>query len=381
MVTLAEYSPDVSLEWHPKKNGELTPKDVSFGSGMKVWWLGKCGHEWQASIVNRVRGRNCPYCSNKKILFGFNDLQTAYPDISKEWDVELNKGISPSEVSKASSKKYWWKCSNGHRWQSSISNRTRLLPNGKRIGCPYCSGHKVLEGFNDLATIFPEIAKEWHPTKNNNLKPTEVTKGCDMKVWWLCQNNHSFQATIGNRTAKKGTNCPYCSNKKVLPGYNDLLSCYPGIACEWDYDKNGDIKPDAVIKHSEKIYYWRCEKGHSWKARVSQRTRFNTGCPVCAGGTSFQEQAIVFYLSNYFDDIINLDREALQGTQLDIYIPSIATAIEYDGLYYHKDKKRQEYDEVKNKLCQKNKIILIRLREEGLPLMNESEYLKIISVK
>lgn len=84
--SLAVTHPTIAAEWHPTRNGDLTPEDVTFGSTRKVWWVGRCGHEWPATIGNRVGRRSgCPFCANKKALAGFNDLATLHPDLSAEW--------------------------------------------------------------------------------------------------------------------------------------------------------------------------------------------------------------------------------------------------------------------------------------------------------
>lgn len=85
----------VAKEWHPTKNGSLKPEDVGPNSNKKVWWIGKCGHEWQATPNQRNAGRGCPYCTNRKVLIGFNDLATIYPTIAEEWHPIKNGDLTP----------------------------------------------------------------------------------------------------------------------------------------------------------------------------------------------------------------------------------------------------------------------------------------------
>ena len=91
--SLLDINPIVSSEWHPTKNNSLLPKDVGANSNKKVWWLGKCGHEWQATINNRNNGRGCPYCTNRKVLNGFNDLLTKKPELAREWHPTKNEDL------------------------------------------------------------------------------------------------------------------------------------------------------------------------------------------------------------------------------------------------------------------------------------------------
>lgn len=84
-------------------------------------------------------------------------------------------------------------------------------------------------------------------------------------------------------------------------GYNDLATINPTLAKEWNYKKNGDLKPNMVKPNSDKKVWWKCVKGHEWEAIISSRNKGN-GCPICARElqTSFPEQAIYFYLKNCF---------------------------------------------------------------------------------
>ena len=107
--SLGKTYPELASEWHPTMNGKLTPEDITFGSGKKVWWLGKCGHEWEARINNRVyKSQDCPYCAGRKVLVGFNDLCTTHPELAKEWHPTKNGDLLPQEVTAASKKNIWW---------------------------------------------------------------------------------------------------------------------------------------------------------------------------------------------------------------------------------------------------------------------------------
>ena len=100
------------------------------------------------------------------------------------------------------------KCPKGHEWDKTVSNIK------KEIKCPFCYGRKVLAGFNDLATTHPEIAQEWHPTKNGNLKPTDIKAGCNKNVWWKCiKCGNEWQAVVAIR-ANGYKKCSKCYLKK-----------------------------------------------------------------------------------------------------------------------------------------------------------------------
>lgn len=202
-------------------------------------------------------------------------LATLYPELIREWDDEKNGDITPDMLSPQSNKKIWWKCSRGHEYQSTVSNRVY------GSGCPYCAGKKILIGYNDLATLFPKPAEEWDYEKNGNLTPNRVTSGSNKKVWWKCSKGHVWQAAISIR-AKQGHNCPYCSHQRVIYGETDLATVNPKLAEEWDYEKNGELAPNQVMPGSDRKVWWKCSKGHIWQAAISSRNN-GSGCPYCSG--------------------------------------------------------------------------------------------------
>ena len=406
---LATVNPRIAKEWNYEKNGELTPDKVIAGSSMKVWWVCEKGHEWEAVIWSRNKGRTCPYCSNRKVLKGYNDLATVNPRIAKEWNYEKNGKLKPENIIAGSQKAVWWKCERGHEWKTMISERNKgnncpicgnerktsvseksflfyikrycndeIIPNYRsklienkeldifiknlKIGIEYdgryyhknksrdklkdiiCNKHGIkvyhiledkennirdnyilyninshpkdnlewainkmlnilfgnkkydinlerdqieiyniiefYEKENSLFNRYPELAQEWHPTKNGKLTPAQISYGSLKKVWWQGKCGHEWVSDIYSRVA--GAGCPYCSNNKVLSGFNDLLTINPALVKEWNYEKNKDINPNNISPKSNKKVWWICEKGHEWEARIYNRA---TGqkCPICSG--------------------------------------------------------------------------------------------------
>lgn len=415
---LATKYPDIACEWHPTKNGSLTPDQVLCGSARKVWWLGKCGHAYEQGIVNRTgQGSNCPYCSHQKLLVGFNDLATTNPDILDEWDYDKNT-VTPTEIGVGAHYKAWWKCPFGHSYQAYPSNRC-----GKtHSGCPICdkenhtsfpeqalyfyvkkyfpdainsdrsaagleldiyipslniaieydgkTWHKNnkyelkknkvckeknillmrireegLDLYDDcyclvrnnvrendslsavirkvlydidmisetdvdvdrdsgliyssyistrkeqsLQNTYPEIAAEWHPSKNGGLTPEMVAPMTNKKVWWLGKCGHEWNMDVASRIGKQKCGCPICSNKQVLKGFNDLQTKFPQLCKEWDYEKNNKlgIFPDEVTSGSDKRVWWKCSVcGNEWQREIgvvaySAKTYNRNGCRICA---------------------------------------------------------------------------------------------------
>ena len=393
------------VEWDWEKNTELgfDPTKLTCGSNKKVWWKCSKGHEWQAIINSRNKGHRCPYCSGLYVIKGENDLQTVNPSLEKEWNYEKNNEFTPSEVLPNSEKKVWWICKKGHEWQATIANRN------KGRGCPICNSerntsfpeyvivyylkkygldvihsfresgyeldiyipskkiaiefdgsfwHKnkakkdleknqkcvkdgiklyriraglaplndssidyiVQENQEDFSKVLQEvlyeiigtsidvdiekdsiaienlreytekhnsilfsnyeIAKEWNYEKNGNLKPEHLSTNSNKKVWWKCSNGHEWQAKIDSRT--RGNGCPYCSGRYTVKGENDLQIANPTLAKEWNYEKNDGLTPKDVTPNSGKKAWWKCSKGHEWQAKIYHRNS-GSGCPYCSG--------------------------------------------------------------------------------------------------
>jgi len=205
---LCTTAPELAKQWHPDRNGPLKPEQVLGGSPRKVWWRCSRGHEWQATIHSRVSGSGCPVCTGKVILPGENDLESYSPELARQWILSRNGALTPDRVSIYSNKRVWWRCEKGHEWQTAISART-----GRQSGCPYCGNRKVLAGFNDLKTVEPMVAAQWHPTLNAPLEPTMVMPGSAKRVWWRCAEGHEWRAVIYSRTGAQKCGCPYCGGR------------------------------------------------------------------------------------------------------------------------------------------------------------------------
>ena len=488
--------------WNFPKNNNINIETVTLGSNKKVWWKCDKGHEWEALICNMSKSKDCPYCTNRKVLKGYNDLGTLFPKLAEEWDYEKNNK-SPFEYSKSSEEKVWWRCNKGHSYLTRIDTRAR------GVECPICEGREILVGYNDIITLYPvigeywnydknivnpqtlkigdsnsynwkckkcgyewktrighiirdfngcricnkgvnlentkritssDLIKEWDYHKNINIDPEKISINSREKVWWICPKGHSYSSRVYSRNA--GTGCPYCSNHKVLSGFNDLASLKPISLKEWDYAKNPDLTPNSILAGSVKKVHFICSKGHEyemkvrdyyngyncpvcanrvieegindfasfnerllkewnyekntikpteisaksnekvwwigecgheWQATVNSRTMLKTNCPICAEErhASVSEKSVLFYIINSqkYKEVLENYKDGKIKLELDIYIPSIKTAIEYDGERWHRN---IEKDLKKDLMCEKNKIRLIRIRENGCPNYNSS---------
>lgn len=211
---------------------------------------------------------------------------------------------------------------------------------------------------------YPELAAEWHPTKNKGLLPEDVLHKSNKFAWWLCKQGHEYRTVVHSRTTQS-TGCPYCAGKKASPEYN-LLTLNPDIAAEWNYQKNTFL-PSEVVPGSNKKVWWVCDRKHEWQTSVAHRTKMGRGCPKCSNQSSRNEIRILTEFLAVFEKVQHRSRHG--GFELDIVIPEYNAAVEYDGAFWHNDKSEQ--DEEKQKHVTALGLKLIRVREEPLPKIND----------
>lgn len=240
--TLAYHNPELISEWHPTLNEDRTPYNTSYGSGYKAWWI----------------------------------LQYYDPKVNKMFVFE---------------------------WRASVYHRT------KGEGCPYLAGKKVCVGFNDLATICPELKEQVHPEKNSGLRATDIFAYSNKKIWWLYPYDDSitgkhfefeWQASPASRIKSRG--CPFLSNQRIWPGFNDLKTRYPKVASEWNYKRN-EKNPDEYMPNSKEKVWWLYlyddpESGKhfefEWESRITNRVQDGGGCPFLSNNavwTGFNDLA------------------------------------------------------------------------------------------
>ena len=211
------------------------------------------------------------------------DLASLRPDLAKQaygWD--------PSSVTVCSGKELDWICPLDHVWNARVSSRK----NGSE--CSVCSGHKVLVGFNDLATLNPELAAQacgWDPTA--------VTQWSSKEVDWICEKKHTWLAAISSR---QRTGCPFCSGLRAWAGFNDLATTHPILADEadgWD--------TTTVTAGSKKKLKWRCEFGHTWAAAVVSRSAAGQNCPSCTPlGFDPNKPGYLYFIEHLTEDLLQI---------------------------------------------------------------------------
>ena len=342
---LASQRPDLAAEWHPTKNGNLTPRDVTRSANKKAWWLGTCGHEWEAVIGSRHLGRGCPVCvrefkisyPEKAIFFYLKKYLSEYVVLEnykpswlhgKEIDIYIEKlrlgieydgvawhkdptpdndkdavcalhGVNLLRIREKgapplnSTNIFWVKnCSESEEeLTSAILYVFDYIRQNHNIECDIeididanrIAIYSLLEmqkKANSVATLFPDVATEWHPTKNGHISPEYVSAHTHKEFWWICPNGHEYSMVVKHKT-EDGCKCPICSNHRLLRGYNDLLTKRPDIAAEWHPTLNGELTPSDVMEFSNKRVWWICSNGHAYKYLISHKTRKICKCPIC----------------------------------------------------------------------------------------------------
>ena len=180
---------------------------------------------------------------------------------------------------------------------------------------------------------YPELVKEWHPTKNGDLKPEDFTLGSIKKVWWLCPEGHEYLSVIGNRAKKnKPTGCPYCSGNRVSE-LNNITNNSSELLATWDW-KNNDLNPDDVAVSGYQDIAWLCNHCEyrwitkpAWRRTtiITGKWRY-TGCPNCSTSgfhTEFPAHVYLISIRNLNDDILFYKLGITNRSPIDERIPEI----------------------------------------------------------
>lgn len=290
---MATTHPALAAEFDRSRNLPSTPENIVAGVRRKLWWICKLGHSYEAAGYARIQGSGCPVCANKKVLKGFNDMATTHPALAAEFDRERNLGLDPEQLNAGTNLKLWWVCSRGHSY--CVSGMKRV---SQKTNCPVCASVVILPGFNDMATLAPQLIPHFHPTKNAPHTPQTLAYRTNKKLWWVCEFGHEYEAKPGNRLQVGGLGCPVCSNHQVLVGFNDLATTRPDLLKSWHPTKNLPTTPQMVLSGTNKKFWWICPEGHEWYAYLSLRSR-GRDCPRCSkGGYDATKPGWLYFISS-----------------------------------------------------------------------------------
>ncbi|QKF93881.1 restriction endonuclease type II-like protein [Fadolivirus algeromassiliense] len=291
--------PKIAEEWNYEKNIGIDINKMTYGSERVVWWICEKKHEWKEKILKRTSGkRGCTQCKIYQKKYNIS-IAKNFPDLLTDWDYEKNKDKDPCQISYKARLMVWWKCKNNHESNMMISTRI----NG--IGCLEC---------NDITEIkitekYAELLKEFN-TDKNNISIDDITYRSNNKIWWICKKNHEWEATFYDRSIR-AHGCPICNSRKLADD-NNLEILYPAISQQWNYEKNGDLKPNQCFPASNKIVWWKCDKGHEWQTAISARTLKKSSCLYCVNiavtnDDSFGNKHSNLLVEWNYDKNINID--------------------------------------------------------------------------
>lgn len=274
-----------------------------------------------------------------------------------------NNTIDPAKLTRGSTKKVLWVCELGHEYCSSICSRTRT----KSRGCPYCSGNKVLVGFNDLASTHPEISCELDE-KKSGITAQELSKGSKKKCWWTCPKGHSYVSQVKSRVSGRG--CAVCHGLQVQIGFNDLNTTHPSLSKELDEELSGVSSKELTYASGRKVF-WRCSENpsHVWEASVASRS-WGRGCSQCSKiGTSLREEQLHDFVKESVSFSVKKNAEVpvtyrgISKYKVDLLIQD-KVIVEYDGSIWHSMEDSYKRDERKTKRLLEEGYYVLRIREK-----------------
>lgn len=218
---------------------------------------------------------NCPVCMHRELRTGVNDMATTHPRLAAELHPTKNGNLTSRTIFTNTHTKLTWLCEKDdrHVYEATGSNRAAAGSH-----CSVCLNRVIIKDVNDLHTLFPLVAREWHPTKNANVSIDVVAAGSNEPAWWLCPAGHTYRKSVGNRT--RGGGCHVCG--RVANDTRSLSVARPDLAAEMHPTQNGMLTPDKISIGSRKDIVWICPNGHNYTQRPERRCE-GYGCPVCSG--------------------------------------------------------------------------------------------------
>jgi predicted nucleic acid-binding Zn-ribbon protein len=277
-------------------------------------------------------------------------LADLYPDIAAQWHPTRNGDLKPSQVKAGSNKKVWWQCDRGHEWFVPPVGRLRgeqCRECANRLGAVKRATPKPGESLLDL---YPEVAADWHPTKNDPLTTADVNAGAKTRRWWKCRSCGREWKTDPDHRTRPGQGCPDCAFEKISrtrskPGPGESLAeKLPDLAAEWHPTLNEPLTALDVRPRGKAFAWWQCRFGHVWRAKVAPRA-VGVGCPDCSIiGVSERETRLKFELAAaglpVDDDPPRIVVVGRRPVRADIVMSPLRLIVEYDGSYYHATKSR-----------------------------------------
>ena len=270
---LRSAAPHLVNELNPALNGGLAAEDISASSTLKLAWTCARGHTYVATPASRTTTNStCPVCTKRVVVAGVNDLATTNRMLASEFHPSEYPRRATVMVAAGSTTNILWLCAEGHSFRAPIAARAA----GQN--CPTCTTAAKHASARSLMESHPDIAKQWHPTRNYPRSPADYVHGSRNLAWWVCDDGHEYSQRIERRTVA-GNGCPICSRQKVSAAVDSLDTTTPILTLEWHPTRNKRKASETMS--IKKPYIWKClAKGHEHMQTVDQR-RKSLGCPLC----------------------------------------------------------------------------------------------------
>lgn len=292
-VPFVSSLPNLMRFWDHEENS-LDPNAVRENSPLRVKWRCRiCGHTWEVPIFAQAKASGkCACCEQNQVKkANVTDAFTLVPKLKESYDFSKNLGIDIGSLGvRNNTVLIDWKCPDcSFEWRSTIAARIRgSLGNYTVSGCRQCY-HKSKHRLSPVSS-FPKLMKFWDFSKNESMDPNLTSANSYASAHWLCKEcGYAWVSTIHSRKNSSGK-CPCCeSGRRVVSGYNDVVSIVPEILSIFDAQVNKNVNLSAYALFSKKIVSWKCPHcGNCWKSSISDRIHKNkdgtyrlVGCPVC----------------------------------------------------------------------------------------------------
>lgn len=267
---IASQAPHLARQWDHERNGNLTPTMVSVSSSIEVNWLCRKGHSFPATPSNRTHNDSgCAFCQNRRILPGYNDFATRYPDAFSELAPKHVRTYNPHRHTPTSTLVATWTCRRcGNMFRASFADRAA----GR--GCRQCLRIRSVAKRGSLAATHPDLAATWVIDEDGR-GPGDYSFGSRYEATWRCELDHEYPMRVERRV--QGGGCPYCASRLLLIGFNDLQTKHPAVASEW---WGNAMEPFEVFPKADRKFTWKCKFGHVRNSYPIHRIK-SGGCPEC----------------------------------------------------------------------------------------------------
>lgn len=385
MNDLETMSPAIASEFvDTARDHEITPSQIAWDdSEITVWWkCPACGIQWSSKTIERTRRCNpksCPVCNHgwKSYKPGVNDLETMDPEEARLWDYDLNGKLTPSRIyARAVNVRYWRRCAGGKHPSELRIPYSRKMAYCCRQGANEHHGWRKGTGIL-VIDVWPQVLQWFDSSLNTDVDIRSLRVVDDHAMNWKCVScGEIWQAKASTVARHDGVcNSEYVSRQTRLAMRLLVLDEFHSVmeddhVIDWDADANV-MDPRLVPVTSREMAWWKCHDcGRRWQSRVFYVCSGRGGCPSCLKsrvGSRMEEEiaACIRGMIPAGQEIRVNDRNALNGKEIDVYLPSLKLGFEANGLYWHSEKyKGKSYHEDKWQLARSNGIDLFWIWED-----------------